>query len=373
MKLLFEYVGKQVFADYGIRIPQGKVATRPEEAEKIAREIGGPVVVKSQVTIGKRGKAGGIKFADNPGEAKRAADEILGLDIRGYTVGRVLVEEKIAIDHEFYFSLAVDSSAKRPVLIASTEGGMDIEEVPEDKIVKIHLDIGHGIKPYLARDICRRLGLEGPLAKEFSDLMIKAYKIYREKDAELVEINPLVASGEKFIAADAKLGIDEEALFRQKDLEYYEERTPIEQKAHELGLSYVELGGNIAIMANGAGLTMGAIDIIHEYGGSPSNFLDAGGGTGMETTAKALELLISTNPKVIFINIFGGITRCDDVANAFAKVKKSRTIDVPVVFRLVGTNEEEGLRILRENGMEAYKLMHEAAAKAVELAKDQAN
>jgi len=368
MKLLFEYMGKELFAQYGLTVPRGRVVASAEEAKMAAQDIG-PVVLKSQVLTGKRGKSGGIKFADKPEEAAQIARELIGMEIRGFKVKNLLVEEKIRIDEEYYFSITVDGYAKKPVLIASTRGGMDIEEVPEKYIVKRHLDIELGVKPYIVRDICRRLDIKGLIAKELGKVATIAYKIFRDKDAELVEINPLAVSGEKLIAADAKVGIDEEALYRQKGISYYEERTEIEQKAHELGLSYVELGGNIAIMANGAGLTMGALDVIQQYGGSPANFLDAGGGTGMETTAKALELLLSTNPKVIFINIFGGITRCDDVANAFAKVKKSRKINVPVVIRLVGTNEEEGVRILRENGIEAYRVMHEAAAKAVELAK----
>lgn len=369
MKLLFEYKGKELFADYGLAVPRGKVVTSVEEAEKAAQDIGS-VVLKSQVLTGKRGKSGGIKFADTPEEAGKIARKLLDMEIRGFKVKKLLVEEKLKIDEEYYFSITIDGYAQKPVLIASTRGGMDIEEVPEEYIVKQHLDIELGIKPYLIRDICRRLGIKGPIANELGKVATTAYKIFREKDAELVEINPLAVSGERLVAADAKVGIDEEALYRQKDISYYEERTEIEQKAHELGLSYVELDGNIAIMANGAGLTMGALDVIQLYGGKPANFLDAGGGTGMETTAKALELLLSTNPKVIFINIFGGITRCDDVANAFVKVKNSREINVPVVIRLVGTNEEEGVRVLRENGIEAYRVMHEAVAKAVELSKD---
>lgn len=326
------------------------------------------MVVKSQILAGKRGKGGGIKFADSPDEAGEAASQVLSMVLNGHKVERVLVEEKIKIDKELYLAITVDGSAKKPVIIASAQGGMDIEEVPDEHIVKQHIDITMGVYPFLCREIARRLGLTGQVVKDFNRLLPLLYKLFREKDAELVEINPLVISGDTLIAADAKVTIDDDALFRQKDVPYVEDRTNIEKQAHDLGLAFVELGGNIAVMANGAGMSMGSLDTLSHYGGKPANFLDAGGGTGVDGTAKAIELLLQTNPRVIFINIFGGITRCDDVANALIQVKKVREIPVPVVIRLVGTNEEEGVRIIKENGMEAYKVMQEAAAKAVEIA-----
>jgi len=366
---LFEFMGKELFAKYGITTPRGKMVISPEEAAAVAVEIGGEVVVKSQILSGKRGKGGGIAFASTPGQAKEAAAKILGSTVQGLKVESVLVEEKIRIDRELYLAITVDGSAKKPVLIASASGGMDIEEVPEDKIVKHHIDTFIGLQPYAAREIFRQMGLDQGIAKEFYKLLPTLYKVFREKDCELVEINPLVISGDRLIAADAKVTIDDEALFRQKDLPHVEERTESEQKAHALGLSYVQLDGNIAVMANGAGITMGTLDIIQHYGGAAANFLDAGGGTGQEGTAKALEILLSRNPRVILINIFGGITRCDDVANALVSVKNDIGIPVPVVIRLVGTNEELGVKILKENGFDAYKMMHEAAARAVELAR----
>ncbi len=367
---LFEYMGKELFAQYGVTVPKGKVVTTPEEAAQAAQEIGGTVVVKSQILSGKRGKGGGIKFADNADEARAAAEEILGMTVQGYKVETLLVEEKLQIDKELYLSITVDTSAKKPVIIASAEGGMEIEEVPEEKIMKKHVDPIMGYSPFLGREAARRLGLTGPLSKEVNKLLAGLYKMFKEKDCELVEINPLAISGERLVAADSKVTIDDDALFRQKEAPVVEERTETEKKAHELGLAFVQLDGDIAIMANGAGMAMGTLDTIAYYGGSPANFLDAGGGTGMEETAQALELLLANNPKAIFINIFGGITRCDDVANAFIKVKKSREIPVPVVIRMVGTNEEEAIKILSENGIEAYKVMHEAAQKVVELAKN---
>ena len=365
---LYEYMGKELFAKYGIRVPRGRVVASAEEAETAAAELGPPVVLKAQVLVGGRGKAGAVRFADSPKEARAAAAEMLGREIKGCRVERVLIEEKLQIDRELYLSVAVDGGARRPVLLASAHGGVDIEEVPEDRLVRYHVDPTIGVLPYVGREITRRLGLTGNVAREVQRIIPTMYRIFCEKDAELVEINPLVVCGEEVLAADAKVTVDDEALFRQKDLPFVEERTEIERRAHELGLSYVELDGNISVMANGAGMTMATLDLIQAYGGRPANFLDAGGGTGEEATAQALELLLATGPRAIFINIFGGITRCDDVARAFVRVKESREIPVPVVIRLVGTNEEQALAILRAAGIEAFRNMEEAARKAVELA-----
>ncbi|CAA7601442.1 Succinate-CoA ligase (ADP-forming) [Acididesulfobacillus acetoxydans] len=368
---MFEYMGKELFGQYGLPIPRGKMVTTPEAAAAAAREIGGSVVVKSQVLSGKRGKSGGIKFADNPEEAKATAGELLGLTIQGLRVEALLVEEKLKIDKELYISLAIDGAAKQPVLIASAQGGMEIEEVSEEHLVKTHIDPELGMQDFIAREVVRRMGVPrtSPHHQELVKLIKTLYKIFTEKDAELVEINPLVFSGDRVIAADAKVTVDEEALYRQPGLLQVTERTSAEEAAHALGLSFVELDGDIGVMANGAGITMATLDTLAFYGGKAANFLDAGGGTGEEGTAKALELILSRNPKSIFINIFGGITRCDDVARAFASVKKKRGIPVPVVVRLVGTNQEQGRAILREVGIEAYDFMQDAAQKAVELAR----
>ncbi|MDA8228828.1 MAG: ADP-forming succinate--CoA ligase subunit beta [Desulfitobacterium hafniense] len=370
---MFEYMGKELFATFGLPVPRGRMVKSPAEAAKVAAEIGSPVVIKSQVLSGKRGKAGGIKFADDPEGAKAAAQELFGMTIQGLPVDIVLVEEKLQIDKELYLSITIDGSAKMPVLIASAHGGMDIEEVDEEYIIKKHIDVELGMQDFIARDVVRRMGI--PLTSTHAQELIKVikslYKIFTQKDAELVEINPLVLSGDKVIAADAKVTIDDEAIYRQPDLPWVEEHTATEKAAHDLGLSFVELDGDIGVMANGAGITMGTLDTLTYYGGKPANFLDAGGGTGEEGTAKALELILARNPKSIIINIFGGITRCDDVARAFASVKKNIGIPVPVVIRLVGTNQEEGRAILKEVGIEAYDFMQDAARKAVELAKVQ--
>jgi succinyl-CoA synthetase beta subunit len=367
---MFEYMGKELFAKFNLPVPKGRMVETPEDAERVAIEIGGPVVIKSQILSGKRGKSGGIKFADTPAEAKAAAQELLGMTIRDLPVNILLVEEKLRIDKELYLSITIDGAAKKPVLIASAHGGMDIEEVAEEYIVKKYIDIELGMQDFVARDAVRQMGipLKSVHAQELIKLMKTLYTIFTENDADLVEINPLVLSGEKVIAADAKVTIDDEALYRQPELPRVEERTVTEKAAHDLGLSFVELDGNIGVMANGAGITMGTLDTLTYFGGSPANFLDAGGGTGEEGTAKALELILARNPKSIIINIFGGITRCDDVARAFASVKKNRGIPVPVVIRLVGTNQEAGREILKEVGIEAYDFMQDAAKKAVELA-----
>ncbi len=364
---LFEYMGKELFARYGIPVPEGGVISAAQEAAELTEKIGS-VVVKSQILSGKRGKAGGIGFTDDPAEAVELAARMLGSELRGFTVEKVLVEKKLKIDKEFYLAVTVDGAARKPVILASAQGGMDIEEVPEEHMVKMVLDVTIGLPPFVGREVTRRLGVSGKLAKQIAAILASLYRMFVELDAELVEINPLVISGEEVIAADAKVTIDDDALFRHQELPVVEERTESEKRAHELGLSYVELEGDIAVMANGAGITMATLDLIEHYGGRAANFLDAGGGAGVEQTAKALEILLSRNPRAILINIFGGITRCDDVASAFAYVKQNIGIPVPVVIRLVGTNEEKGRQILLENGIETYKFMHEAAAKAVEIA-----
>jgi len=366
----FEYMGKSLFKEYGIPVPDGAVAETPDEAAEITKKLGS-AVIKSQILTGGRGKAGGVKFADSPEEAGKAAEELLGQEIKGYKVERVLVEEKLNIEKELYLAITIDSTKKSPVLIASTKGGMDIEEVPEEYIVKKNIDVLTGMEPFVIREIVSELGFDfkAETSKQFMKIVSKLYQAFRALDAELMEINPLVIADGQVIAADAKVTIDDCARYRQKDLPYVEEKTVIEKKAAELGLAYVELEGDIAVMANGAGMSMATLDILQYYGGKPANFLDAGGGAGSETMARAIELLLEKKPRVIFINIFGGITRCDDVANAITQVLGQQKIEIPVVIRLVGTNEEEGRRILEAQSLSAYNLMHEAAQKAVELAR----
>ncbi|MCL4425638.1 MAG: ADP-forming succinate--CoA ligase subunit beta [Firmicutes bacterium] len=368
---LYEYLAKDVFARNGLPVPKGRVARTPEEAEAIAREIG-EVAIKSQVLAGARGKAGGIAFAATPVEAREAAARLLGTEIRGFRVEQVLVEEKLKIERELYLGITVDKAAKEPLVIASNQGGMNIEGVPERQIIKRRIDIRLGLYPYVGREVARRLELAGEIARQVADTLTRLYRVFRNYDAELVEINPLVISGERVIAADARLNVDDDALYRHRDLPLVEEGTELEKKIKALGLAYVELEGDIAVMANGAGITMATLDVLQRYGGRPANFLDAGGGAGVEPTAQAIEVLLMKKPKAMLINIFGGITRCDDVARAVVQVKTMRGIPVPLVIRLVGTNEVEGLEILRENGLAAYRSMDEAARAVVAAARGEA-
>lgn len=364
---LYEYMGKEIFRRYGIPVPQGQVAAAPGEAAAAARHLG-PCVLKAQVLAGRRGKGGGIKFPASPAEAEGLAAELLGSEVAGAKVEKVLIEEKLAIEQELYLAVTVDTALRCPVVLASAAGGMDIEEVPEEQIVRYALDVHLGLSTYLGREIARRLGLRGKKSQEFAEIAVRLYRIFKDLDAELVEINPLAVTAAGLVAADAKITVDDEALFRHPDLPRVVEGSELEKRAKELDLAFVQLDGDIAVMANGAGITMATLDTVQLYGGRPANFLDAGGGAGVEQTARALEILLATNPKVVFINIFGGITRCDDVARAFAQVKQSREINVPVVIRLSGTNEEEGLRILEACGIGAYSDMQAAARRAVELA-----
>ena len=324
---MFEYMGKELFAKYGLPVPKGRMATTPEEAAKIAEEIGGPCVVKSQVLSGKRGKAGGIKFPNTPEEARKAAEEVLSMTIQGLPVQAVLVEEKLKIDKELYMSITIDGSAKQAVLIASAYGGMDIEEQPEEYIIKKHIDPELGMMPFMARDVVRKMGIpiRSPHGKEIVNIIQTLYKICLEKDAELVEINPLVFSDDKVIAADSKVTIDDDAMFRMKDLPIVDDKSPAERAAKDLGLSFVELDGDIAVMANGAGITMGTLDTLQAFGGTPKTSWTAAAAPA-EATAKALDILFSLNPKAVFVNIFGGITRCDDVANAVKDQYEARAV-----------------------------------------------
>jgi succinyl-CoA synthetase beta subunit len=362
----YEYLGKEVLKKYGIPVPNGRVVFQGDRVAPIVEELGS-VVLKAQVLSGKRGKSGGIKFTNNPSEAELLVKNMFSGGLSGLNMEAVLIEEKIKIDKELYLAITIDSTLKAPIILASFHGGMDIEEVPEDFILKYPVDVFIGIQPFIGRELARKLGLPGILTNQFVSILINLYRLFKDLDAELAEINPLVISGDKLIAADAKITIDDDALYRQKDIPYVEERTDAEQKANAIGLAYVELDGDIAVMANGAGITMATLDTLKYFGGSPANFLDAGGGAGTDKTAKALEILLSTNPKAILINVFGGITRCDDVAKAFLKVKETTGIPVPVVIRLVGTNEEQGVNLLKEVGIQAYKNMKEAVSKVVEL------
>jgi len=360
---LFEYQGKELLKEFGIEVPMGNTAKNPEEVFEIASKLE-KAVLKIQILSGERSKAGGIQFASNPEEAKNMAKEMFSKSYLGFSFEYLLVEEKLSIEKEYYAAITYDYTMKSPVILISSQGGVDIEKVPEEFIIKTYLEPNIKLEPYQGREIAIKVGITGKQINVFASILVKLVDIFIDIDAELVEINPLVLSKERFIAADAKIVIDDDALFRQNTLPINDEKNEIERKCHEIGLSYVQLDGDIAIMANGAGITMATLDLIRDYGGSPSNFLDAGGGANEEQTKKALELLLSTNPKGIIINIFGGITRTDDVARAFLKVREELEIKIPVVIRLTGTNQEKALGLLKDAGIEAYSDM-ELAAKTI--------
>ncbi len=373
---LHEYQTKQIFADHGIPIPKGWVAETPEEAERIARELGGPVAVKAQVLVGGRGKAGGIKLARTPEEARQVAEAILSMTIKGLPVRKVLVEEAAAIAQEIYLGITNDRAAKRPVVMASSEGGVDIEEVARrspEKIARTHIHPLLGLQAYQIRGLASDIDLPREHWSKFIAFARALEAVYHKYDATLVEINPLVITQEgDLLALDAKMVVDDNALFRHPELEEMRDldaEDPVEVEARKYGLSYIKLEGNIGCMVNGAGLAMATMDIIKLYGGEPANFLDIGGGASAERVAHAMRFILS-DPKVkaVLINIFGGITRGDEVARGILQALEEVKPNVPMVVRLVGTNAEEGMALLQEAAMETATTLSEAAQKAVALA-----
>ena len=374
---LHEYQSKRVFARYGVPIPKGEVATTPGEAREIARQLGGKVVVKAQVLVGGRGKAGGIKLAATPDEAELKADAILGMDIKGLTVKKVLVDEAADIKKEIYLGLVIDRARRRVVMMGSSEGGVDIEEVAAatpEKIVKIAVDPFLGLRSYQALEMALALGLPRELSASFSQIAGGLYKAFIESDASLAEINPLAIVGEgRLVALDGKMSIDDNALFRQTELGEMRDVSDediYEAEARRYGLSYVKLDGHIGCMVNGAGLAMATMDMIKLYGDEPANFLDIGGGATSDRVAAALRIILSDkNVKAVLFNIFGGITRCDEVARGIVAALGEVPTSVPMVARLVGTNEEEGRAILASANMLTASTLPEAGQKAVMAAR----
>jgi len=374
---LHEYQSKRIFAKYGVPIPTGDVAISPTQAQEIAKQLGGPVVIKSQVLVGGRGKAGGIKVAKDAYEAERLAEQILGMSIKGIVVDKVLVDEAADIKEEIYLGIVIDRAQRKPVIIASASGGVDIEEVAKtnpEAIIRLPIDPQIGLMDYQARDLAFGLGLRRDFINQFVQIVKGLYQVFINCDASLAEINPLVVTGqERLLAVDGKIVLDDNALFRHPDLAELrdiQEETPAEREARRAGLSYVKLEGEIGCMVNGAGLAMATMDIIKHYGGEPANFLDIGGGAKAEKVTAALRIILS-EPKVkaVLFNIFGGITRCDEVARGILEALKEVKTQVPMVARLVGTNEEEGRRILAEAHFPSAASLGEAAQKVVTLAK----
>ena len=377
MKLL-EYEAKEYFRQFGIPTPEGKMVTSPEDAAKYVEEFGKPVVIKVQLPVGGRGKAGGVKFADTPVEAAEAAQQLLGMTIKDIRVEKLYVEQKVGIVNEIYLGVTIDRNRKQHVVLASSEGGMDIEEVAAktpDKIVRFYVDPLIGLQSYHANYIATRLGYRGDMMRKFAVFVAKLYTLAVEMDAELTEINPLAEVADGFLAADARLNIDNNALFRHKELEarlldsYQGELTSRELEAREKDLTYVELDGNVGIIGNGAGLTMATLDTVMLHGGKAGNFLDLGGGATPERIGKAVKFVLGdTRTKALFVNVLGGITRCDYTAEGIVAAREELGSKKPIVVRMMGTNEEEGKAILKENGIDTLDSMEEAAEQAVKLA-----
>ena len=383
---IHEYQAKSILASYGVPVPRGEVALSPVEAGAIAQRLGGgTVVVKAQIHAGGRGKGGGVKLARSPEEAERLAGEMIGMTLvthqtgpSGRVVSRVLVEEGLRMARELYLSVVLDRASGKPVLMASAAGGMDIEEVAAstpEKIARAYIEPGVGLVPFEARQLAFAIGLEAPQISKAVKLMTALYEAFVGTDASLVEINPLVvtAAGD-LLALDAKMNIDDNALYRHPDIRELRdlgEEDPLEIEASRFSLNYIHLDGSIGCMVNGAGLAMATMDIIKLAGGEPANFLDVGGGANAEQIRNAFKILMSDrNVKAVLINIFGGILRCDVLAQGVMAAVKELGVRVPIVIRMEGTNAAEGKRLLRESGMNfsTADTMGEAAAKVVKLA-----
>ena len=376
---LYEYQGKQLFARFGIPVSDGVVATTPEEARKAAEQLGGPVVVKAQVLVGGRGKAGGIQLAATPDEAEAKAGQVLGLDIRGHVVRRLWIERASDIAREYYFSITFDRGAKKPLLMLTTQGGVDIEQVAADtpdKLARLHLDPLTGFLPFHARRLCFAAGIPAEETQQVSQIMEKAYRAFVETDAMLVEINPLIVTPDGIVRAlDSKYTVDDNALYRHPDIAAMrdvEAADPQEQMARERGVNYVKLDGDIGILGNGAGLVMSTLDVVALAGGRPANFLDVGGGAQADEIVTAMEVLLSDDKvRAVLFNVFGGITRCDEVARGVLAALERLDVNVPLVVRLDGTNDVEGRKLLADAAppnVHVEQTMLGAAARVVELA-----
>ncbi len=378
---LLEYQGKQLFARHGLAVSDGRAVTSVDDAVAAADELGYPVVVKAQVLIGGRGKAGGVKLAASADEVREHAGNILGMDIRGHVVHELWIEKASDIADEYYASILLDRSAKRPLLMFSTEGGVDIEEVAEktpERLVRHHIDALEGLSRAEALEVAARGDADEDVREGIADILVALYEVWSREDATLTEINPLIVTPEREVKAlDAKVTLDGNALFRHPDNAAFTVKgavDPIEEKAKALGLQYVALDGDIGIMGNGAGLAMSTLDVVAQAGGDPANFLDAAGGASAEVIQTGVEVILS-NPRVraVLFNIFGGITRCDEVARGLLAAFAELDTDIPFVVRLDGTNDVEGRRILEEAqipNVHPATTMNEAAEMVVALAKE---
>ena len=376
MARLYEYQSKKLLAEAGIRIPEGGVAIRPEEAGEITQRLGTPVVIKIQVWVTGRAGLGGIRFADTPQEAEEKARELLGMRVKNFVVEKVLVEEKLDMVAQFYVSIAIDRQAKTYIVLTSTEGGVDIEETAlasPDKISRHWVDPDAGFSQPEAIEVLSRFGMNKDDAAKFASIISILYTVAMDNDAELVEINPLTkTTSGKFAAADARIIVDDNALFRHPELaDRSSERvddTPLEAEARKQNLAYVDLDGDIGIVGNGAGLGMATIDLVQYFGGRPANFLDVGGGGPMDIPKRGL-LLVMSKPEVkaVLVNILGGITRCDIVAQGIIEALNASTVKKPIAVRMMGTNEVEGIQMLHQAGINSYPNMEKAVEEIVKL------
>ncbi len=373
---LHEYQSKQIFSKYHIPIPQGRIADNACDARQIAQELGGRVVIKAQVLAGGRGKAGGIRLARTPEEAEALTTHILGMEIKGLPVHKVLVDEAVNIAQEIYLAIISDREERAPLMMASSEGGVDIEEVAHispEKISRVHINPLLGLRSFAVRDLAVGIDLPHQHWKSFIEIAQKLWQVYCETDASLVEINPLVITvDQRMLALDGKVVLDDNALFRHPDLSDLRDldaESPAETEARKYGLSYIKMEGEIGCLVNGAGLAMATMDIIKLCGGRPANFLDVGGGASAERVAVALRLILSDpNVRVVLVNIFGGITRGDEVARGILQALSDSNIKLPMVVRLAGTNAKEGLKLLATAEVQVAETLVEAGRKAVTLA-----
>ena len=373
---IHEHQAMEIFAEYGLPVSGFDVATSPADARAAAERRGGSVVVKAQVHVGGRGKAGGVKLARDADEAERHAESILGMDIKGLTVEKIVVAETVDIDREYYIGIVVDRATKKPVYMVSSEGGVDIEEVARETPEKIHkhsIDPERGLSDVEAAELAAKIESDPHVAAQVADAILRLYAAFVGSDASLAEINPLVVTADGTVRAiDAKMNIDDNALYRHEDIAAMRDastETVELTKARELGLSFVKLDGNVGCLVNGAGLAMTTMDLIKQHGGEPANFLDIGGSSNPEKVVNALNIILADKEvKAILFNIFGGITRCDDVANGIIAATESMDINVPIVVRLIGTNEEEGRALLAKTDLVSAETMDEVVKKAIELA-----
>jgi succinyl-CoA synthetase beta subunit len=376
---LLEYQGKQLLAKHGVPVPDGRPASTVPKAVEAAEELGYPVVIKAQVQIGGRGKAGGIKLANDRAEAEEHAKAILGMDIRGFTVQELYVEQASDIDEEYYAAIVFDRSAKKPMAMLSRMGGMDVEEVAEtdpDAMRMLHVDPLLGLQDFHGRRLAFESGIAEDVVRPVGAMLAKLYDVFVREDATLVEVNPLlITKSRKVVALDAKVTVDDNALFRHPDVAEMRDLSaedPQERMAKERGLTYVKLDGNVGILGNGAGLVMSTLDVVAQAGGKPANFLDAGGGSKAEAITNAVEVILSDDKvNAVLFNIFGGITRCDEVARGLIEAFEQIKPDVPFVVRLDGTNDKEGRALLAEADLpnvHTESTMLGAAEKVVELA-----